>query len=99
MLGLQQKSISYTESELGLFLISLKSNPYRSTSDNNFTCALLLHCTFKFILLLLLLLSLLSLLLSLLFTLFYFVKSVTQRGHGSSPDCSQDNYLLVDRIN
>ena len=53
----------------------------------------------NFILLLLLLLSLLSLLLSLLSTLFYFVKSVTQRGHGSSPDCSQDNYLLVDRIN
>ena len=49
MLGLQQKSKSWTESELGLFLISLNSNPYRSTSDYNFTCASLLHYIFKFL--------------------------------------------------
>ena len=48
MLGLQQKSKSCTESKLGLFLISLNSNRYRSTSDYNFICALLLHCIFKF---------------------------------------------------
>ena len=59
----------------------------------------ILYVLYYYIVYLNFILLLLLLLLLLLFTLFYFVKSVTQRGHASSPDCSQDNYFLVDRSN